>query len=131
MNMMDNVKAGMQLIEEGSALLSGGLNFDARSFQQAKDLYQGATGFFKGLKHMGGGGEEGVQAEDDFGVDWSRENKVVTMFSGCKDDQTSADASIRGLSQGAMSWAFLGTMSQDPNADYVQVIVATLGEVRC
>jgi len=111
----------MQLVEEASDLLSGGLNFNARSFQQAKDLYAGATGFFKGLKQMGGDDEEGVQAQDDFGVDWSREHKVVTMFSGCKDTQTSADASIRGTAQGAMSWAFLGTMRDDPDADYVRV----------
>ena len=43
------------------------------------------------------------------------------MYSGCKDDQTSADASISGEHVGAMSWAFLQTMQRDPNQSYVQV----------
>lgn len=119
--MMDNVKAGMQLLGDASDILRGGLKFDARSFSQAKDLYQGASSFFKGLKSSGDDQEEGLDEQDDFGVDWSKEHKLVTMFSGCKDEQTSADASIKGTSQGAMSWAFIGTMRDNPNADYVSV----------
>lgn len=43
----------------------------------------------------------------------------VIMFSGCKDDQTSADANEAGTFTGAMSWAFLGAMSQlQPNQQY-------------
>jgi hypothetical protein len=34
----------------------------------------------------------------------------VIMISGCRDEQTSADAFINGKSQGAMSWAFLGNL---------------------
>jgi hypothetical protein len=37
----------------------------------------------------------------------------VIMISGCKDEQTSADAYINGKSQGAMSWAFLGNLQPD------------------
>lgn len=36
----------------------------------------------------------------------------VLMFSGCKDDQTSADANEAGTFTGALSWAFLQVMSQ-------------------
>jgi hypothetical protein len=46
---------------------------------------------------------------------------MVTMFSGCRDDQTSADANIGGMSEGAMSWAFLETMKRGQGATYVQV----------
>lgn len=49
------------------------------------------------------------------------ERKMVTMFSGCRDDQTSADANIGGMSEGAMSWAFLETMKRIPNPTYLQV----------
>jgi len=52
----------------------------------------------------------------------------VTMFSGCRDDQTSADASIGGSSVGAMSWAFLEVMKRNPNPTYLnvsQVLVQT------
>jgi metacaspase-1 len=37
----------------------------------------------------------------------------VIMISGCKDEQTSADAYINGKSQGAMTWAFLGNLQPD------------------
>jgi metacaspase-1 len=43
------------------------------------------------------------------------------MFSGCRDDQTSADANIQGMSEGAMSWAFLETMRRIPNPSYIEV----------
>jgi hypothetical protein len=37
----------------------------------------------------------------------------VIMISGCRDEQTSADAFINGKSQGAMSWAFLANLQPD------------------
>lgn len=37
----------------------------------------------------------------------------VVMISGCRDEQTSADAFINGKSQGAMSWAFLANLKPD------------------
>lgn len=60
------------------------------------------------------------QAEGDY-ASYEREHKMVTMFSGCRDDQTSADASIGGMSEGAMSWAFLETMKRIPNPTYLDV----------
>lgn len=49
------------------------------------------------------------------------------MFSGCKDEQTSADAFINGRHVGAMSWAFLETMKTDVywNISYVQILQNT------
>lgn len=38
---------------------------------------------------------------------------TVVMISGCRDEQTSADAFINGKSQGAMTWAFLGNLKPD------------------
>jgi len=46
---------------------------------------------------------------------------MVTMFFGCRDDQTSADASINGTSEVAMSWAFLETIRRIPSRTYLQV----------
>ena len=45
---------------------------------------------------MNGDYEEGLQEVDDFDQDWSQEGKSVFMFSGRKDEQTSADAFING-----------------------------------
>jgi len=38
----------------------------------------------------------------------------VIMISGCNDNQTSADAYINAKYQGAMTWAFLSTLSESP-----------------
>jgi hypothetical protein len=43
------------------------------------------------------------------------------MLSGCKDDQTSADATIGGSHVGAMSWALLKTLTSNPGLSYIQV----------
>lgn len=46
-------------------------------------------------------------------------NADIIMFSGCRDDQTSADANEAGSFTGAMSWAFLGAMSRlQPGQQY-------------
>jgi Caspase domain len=52
---------------------------------------------------------------------------MVTMFSGCRDDQTSADANIGAMSEGFMSWAFLETMRKYPNPTYLEVSFSSLG----
>ncbi|KAI7857406.1 peptidase C14, caspase domain-containing protein [Circinella umbellata] len=46
----------------------------------------------------------------------------VIMFSGCKDDQTSADAQEAGKSTGAMSYAFTTTLRENPNQSYQQLL---------
>ncbi|KAI8340136.1 peptidase C14, caspase domain-containing protein [Chlamydoabsidia padenii] len=46
----------------------------------------------------------------------------VVMFSGCKDDQTSADAQEAGKSTGAMSYAFITTLRENPNQSYQQLL---------
>ncbi|RKF77521.1 Metacaspase-1 [Golovinomyces cichoracearum] len=46
----------------------------------------------------------------------------VIMFSGSKDNQTSADATIASQATGAMSWAFITAMKKNPNQSYVQLL---------
>lgn len=46
----------------------------------------------------------------------------VIMWSGSKDSQTSADASISGESTGAMSWAFITALRKNPQQSYVQLL---------
>lgn len=51
----------------------------------------------------------------------------VIQFSGCKDEQTSADANIEGQHTGAMSWALISAFEQNgPNQTYTQL----LGNIR-
>jgi metacaspase-1 len=117
-SIMDNLRQGAHLVGEAEHLIQGGFNF--QKIGEARELFAGATDFFRGLGHMGEQQEEGLSG-DEFVGQYGSENKVVTMFSGCRDDQTSADASIQGSSVGAMSWAFLNIMKQVENPSYIQV----------
>ncbi|KAI6093307.1 hypothetical protein F4821DRAFT_222647 [Hypoxylon rubiginosum] len=46
----------------------------------------------------------------------------VIMWSGSKDDQTSADATIASQATGAMSYAFIKAITQDPKQSYVELL---------
>lgn len=118
---MDNLKKGAALVGEAQHLIQGGFTFD--KIGEARELFAGATDFFRGLKHMAEQGEEqsGLVDDEPFVEEWGKESKFVTMFSGCRDDQTSADAMIAGENVGAMSWAFLDTMRRVPDATYLTV----------
>ncbi|KAF2644477.1 peptidase C14 [Massarina eburnea CBS 473.64] len=113
-SLMDNLKKGAQLVGEAQELFAGGFKYDKMG--EARELLAGATDFFRGLKHFREQEveEEGLQ-ENAFVGEYGSENKMVTMLSGCKDDQTSADANIGGQSTGATTWAFLQIMKQNPD----------------
>jgi metacaspase-1 len=115
-NLVDNIKQGVHLLSEANSLIQGGsFNMD-----EAQDLYAGATSFFRSFKHMGDQKQSGLGEDGNYSEN-AGEQKMVTMFSGCRDDQTSADANIQGTSEGAMSWAFLETMKRIPNPSYIEV----------
>ncbi|KAK0193901.1 caspase domain-containing protein [Armillaria mellea] len=46
----------------------------------------------------------------------------VISWSGCKDSQTSADTQEAGNATGAMSYAFMRTLSQNPQQSYQQLL---------
>ncbi|KAI7866353.1 caspase domain-containing protein [Spinellus fusiger] len=46
----------------------------------------------------------------------------VVMLSGCKDDQTSADAKEAGKATGAMSYAFTTTLRSNPKQSYQELL---------
>ncbi|CAH6720464.1 metacaspase-1 [[Candida] jaroonii] len=46
----------------------------------------------------------------------------VVSISGSKDDQTSADASFNGKASGAMSYAFISILSQNPEQSYISLL---------
>jgi hypothetical protein len=119
-NLLDTVKKGAGLVRTAQHLLQGG--FSMAKVNDAKMLLRGATEFFNGLHHSRRqeADESGLAAEN-FQENWENEGKDVWMFSGCRDDQTSADATIAGTATGAMSWAFIRTMRQYPNQSYVNV----------
>ena len=117
-NLVDNLREGMQLVQSGYSMIQGG--FTNRSLDDAQELLSGARTFFRGLQNR----DKGL-AHEDFGANWeaTQQDKAVFMYSGCRDDQTSADATIEGSPSGAMSWAFLTAMEQTENSEptYVEV----------
>lgn len=46
----------------------------------------------------------------------------VVLFSGCRDDQTSADTTIGLISGGAMTNAFISSLKQNRNPSYIQLL---------
>ena len=120
-NLVDNIKQGVSLLEGASRLIQGG--FNPSKIQDAKILLGGAQTFFKSLqhKHDAPTADANGLAEDRFVEDWKSEGKDVWMFSGCADDQTSADTSIGGAATGAMSYAFIKTMRNNPGQSYINV----------
>jgi hypothetical protein len=53
----------------------------------------------------------------------------VIMWSGSKDDQTSADAAIAGQATGAMSYAFISALKKNPQQSYVQLLNSIRAEL--
>ncbi|KAK5659516.1 hypothetical protein OQA88_718 [Cercophora sp. LCS_1] len=123
-NLLDTFKKGVGLVKAARGLMEGGLSMD--KIDDAKMLLGGATDFFHSLRYGGSmqADDEGL-APENFEENWEAENKDVWMFSGCRDDQTSADTSIAGSATGAMSWAFMRTMREQPDQSYVNVLQNT------
>jgi hypothetical protein len=123
-SLVDNIRQGVRLASAARALIQGG--FSMEKVNDAKQLLAGAQSFFHGLAHRSDPTTEGL-GQERFVEDWNTEGKDVWMFSGCRDDQTSADTSIANEPTGAMSWAFIQTMRDSPGQSYVQVLQRTRG----
>jgi hypothetical protein len=106
-NLIDNVKQGINLATGAMNLLRGG--FSAAKIQDAKVLLGGAKSFFAGLQHrpVEDLNEDGL-GEENFIEPWKHEGKDVWMFSGCADHQTSADTTIAGAATGSSTLLNVG-----------------------
>ncbi|KAL8280587.1 hypothetical protein RQP46_006910 [Phenoliferia psychrophenolica] len=124
-SLQDNVKKGVQLASMASHLMQGGFNMS--KVNEAKQLLAGATSLFNSFKHRHDPQQPDGLGEEKFAEDWESEKRDVWMFSGCKDDQTSADSSFAGQAAGAMSYAFITTMNQNAQQSYLQVLQSTRG----
>jgi hypothetical protein len=98
--------------EAGEGLL-GALSSYARG-----DLGGVATSIFGFAKTALGGGDTAYKKT----IDTRTSPADVVMWSGSKDDQTSADATIASQATGAMSWAFITAMNQNSQQTYVQLL---------
>lgn len=142
-NLVNNVKEGISLAKEASVLLHGG--FSIEKIHDVQSLVGRGTSLLHKFTHPETPSDESGLADENFIEDWRNEGKDVWMFSGCADDQTSADTSMQGLATGkqylgfplgwlsifgcvcingglgAMSWAFINTMRSNPRQSYIQV----------
>ena len=110
----DNRKALIQAaIKAGMLLISGNKKAALMAGIQAGALY------FKNRRE--GQNDDNTKGESDITVRTALAD--VIQFSGCRDNQTSADASIGGESTGAMSWSFIKSFEENGlNQTYVQLL---------
>lgn len=103
------------LAKEAAEGLLGAISSYARG-----DLGGVATSIFGLAKSaLGGGGGDAAYRRT---IDTRTSPADVILWSGSKDDQTSADATIASQATGAMSWAFITAMNQNGQQTYVQLL---------
>ncbi|KAF5532630.1 metacaspase-1 [Fusarium mexicanum] len=91
--------------------------FDAFRAYSSGDL-AGAAGSVFGLAKSALRGDDAYEKTKD-----TRTSPAdVIMWSGSKDDQTSADATINAQATGAMSWAFISAIKANPKQSYVELL---------
>lgn len=103
-NMVNNVKEGISLVREASSLLRGG--FSIEKIHDVESLIGRGTSLLHKFTSPERPADEDGLADENFVEDWRNERKDVWMFSGCADDQTSADTSMQGLATGKQSRLF-------------------------
>ncbi|KAJ3328564.1 hypothetical protein HDU93_001427, partial [Gonapodya sp. JEL0774] len=90
-----------------------------------KDIFQKLEQLDKfGSSAFGKPGNSELDVEEEFD-DWEHEGRNVFCFSGCMDHQTSADTEKSGTAVGAMSWALLTSLQQNPRQSYSSLLKTT------
>lgn len=79
------------------------------------DAISSITGLAKKMTRSSGSNQEQVRQMKFSPAD-------VVSISGCKDDQTSADALEGGQATGAMSWSFIKTLTENPQQLYLSLL---------
>lgn len=105
------------LKDAGEGLLS---TFNAYSKGDQKGMMTGLKGIFNTVVNRDRAEEANEMSKKTKGS----VADVITL-SGCKDNQTSADAKEQGQSTGAMSYAFISVMQSNPNQTYLSLLQET------
>ncbi|KAI8080242.1 caspase domain-containing protein [Gilbertella persicaria] len=106
-----NIKEGSIFKDAGSGLLNAGLAYATGNKSGALSSLIGLGKNLMSKKNV----DERIKKFKSSEAD-------VIMFSGCKDNQTSADAMENGASTGAMSYAFTTVMRQNGQLTYLQLL---------
>jgi len=122
-----NVNGNLEIVENDrnqsiATLVATGTRFllgDKRGAK--KQMMKEMKGFVKDM--VKGGGKDGRSKEARDKVVKSNTTKAdIIMFSGCKDNQTSADTKVDGEASGAMSYALIRTLKKRRNPTYTQLL---------
>ncbi|KAI7852495.1 peptidase C14, caspase domain-containing protein [Circinella umbellata] len=97
--------------DAGSGLLNAGMSYASGNISGALSSVMSI-----GTKLLNG------KSVDDRVKQFKSSAADVVMFSGCKDEQTSADAFEAGRSTGAMSHAFTSALRANPRQSYLQLL---------
>mmetsp|Transcript_23647 Transcript_23647/g.57983 ORF Transcript_23647/g.57983 Transcript_23647/m.57983 type:complete len:351 (+) Transcript_23647:99-1151(+) len=108
-----NVNGDLEIVENTKAkgiakMVATGVRYalDGNKRMLMKNLQQGFDSLMKG-----DGGDKGDAAARKKTMETRSTEADVISFSGCKDSQTSADATIGGEATGAMTYALIKTLS--------------------
>lgn len=116
------VNGDLQIIETSKnegivTLVSAGTRFllDGNKKRAVSSITQG-------MKLLMSSGNKGNSSAKEKTIKTRSTEADVIQFSGCRDAQTSADATINGEATGAMSHALITSLSKNKNQDYTHLL---------
>ncbi|KAJ9108640.1 Ca(2+)-dependent cysteine protease [Naganishia adeliensis] len=114
------IKEPNLLAEAGQGLMSAGVSY----------LKGDVGGMMSGLMGLG---KQFINSQSG-AAEKAKQTKTspadVVSWSGCKDDQTSADTSIAAKATGAMSYAFITALTRYPQQSYMQLLNSLRDELK-
>jgi metacaspase-1 len=118
-----NVQGDVEVVEMNKAkgtakLVATGVRFVLDGNKQA--AIQNLTAGFKQLME---GDKEGNSAARKKTIETRTTEADVISFSGCKDAQTSADASIDGQATGAMTYALIAVLKEKHKITFTDLLL--------
>lgn len=118
-----NVNGDLEIVENNKAkgiskLVATGVRYVLDGNRKA--LMKNLTA---GFKQMMEGDKEGNAAARQKTIDTRSTEADVVSFSGCKDSQTSADATIGGQATGAMTYALINTLKGKKQMEYTELLL--------
>ncbi|KAI9342334.1 peptidase C14, caspase domain-containing protein [Obelidium mucronatum] len=124
MSPVDMVKKGMAIAMGAQRLLQGG--FSMEKVSEAKRLFAEAQGLAAALKGDESGNESGGYKQETFNENTGGPKQVFCL-SGCKDEQTSADASFNGKANGALTYAILKSLNENRQLSFEELLLQLRG----
>lgn len=119
-----NVNGDLEIVESNKAkgiskLVATGVRYALDG--NKKVLIQSLT---QGFKQLMEGDKEGNSAARKKTIETRSTEADVISFSGCKDSQTSADATIGGQATGAMTYALIHALKGNREMEYTDLLRA-------